>query len=100
MNLDLAIPTGAQDRVCVICGGSLKHRRKDASCCSGACRAERSRVRAILSGKSAGPYDSLAGRISAKQRRTKAHLSGHDAIRDTVAVQARRTDNDRDPDGR
>jgi hypothetical protein len=59
------------ERVCVVCEKSLAHHRSDARCCSGACRAERSRILAILSGNYPGPYDSLAARISARQKRTK-----------------------------
>lgn len=71
MDLDVTVSTGAQNRVCVVCANSLAHHRKDARCCSAACRAEKSRILAILSGNCSGPYDSLAARISARQKRTK-----------------------------
>lgn len=70
-DLDGQSRCGPGGRVCVVCGGSLKHRRRDARHCGGPCRAEASRIRAILSGNDSVPYDSLAARISARQRRTK-----------------------------
>jgi hypothetical protein len=53
--------------VCVVCGGSLKGRRKDARCCSASCRAEQSRIRTIIDGTYAGPYRSLAERLSKRK---------------------------------
>ena len=58
------------ERVCVVCGGSLKGRRKDARCCSASCRAEQSRIRTIIDGTYAGPYRSLAERLS-KQKSSR-----------------------------
>jgi hypothetical protein len=55
------------ERVCVICGGSLKGHRRDARCCSASCRAEQSRIRAILDGTYAGSYRSLAERLSKRK---------------------------------
>jgi hypothetical protein len=55
------------ERVCLVCGGSLKGRRKDARCCSASCRAEQSRIRAIIDGTYAGPYRSLAERLSKRK---------------------------------
>ncbi len=57
----------ASERVCVICGASLIGHRPHARHCSGACRAEASRIRGILSGETALPYRSL------KERLEKAH---------------------------
>jgi len=53
-----AVCGGAADtsnRVCVVCGGDLGGHRSGAVTCGGACRAERSRLLGILSGKSSGP---------------------------------------------
>jgi hypothetical protein len=58
-------------RVCVVCGGSLANHRSDALCCSASCRAERSRVSAILRGVYSGPYRSLKEREEARQKRTR-----------------------------
>ncbi len=52
-------------RVCVVCGTSLAAHRSQARHCSGACRAEASRIRAILAGKYSGEYVPLAGRFPA-----------------------------------
>lgn len=53
------------ERVCVVCGASLSAHRPQARHCSGACRAEASRIRAILAGKYSGPYVSLSSRFQA-----------------------------------
>jgi hypothetical protein len=58
-------------RVCVVCGNSLEGRRIDARHCGGPCRAEASRLRAILSGRGSGPYRSLAERLEARRKRTR-----------------------------
>jgi hypothetical protein len=58
-------------RVCVVCGCSLVNHRSDALCCSASCRAERSRVSAILRGVYSGPYRSLKERDEARQKRTQ-----------------------------
>lgn len=55
------------ERVCVVCGNSLAHSRRDARCCTASCRAELSRVRAIIDGTYAGPYRSLAERLSKRK---------------------------------
>ena len=60
----------AKARCCVICGASLAGRRSDGHCCSGACRAERSRLRAILDGSGAAPYPSVRARVNAARKRT------------------------------
>jgi hypothetical protein len=60
-----------QERVCVVCGCSLASHRSDALCCSASCRAERSRVSAILRGVYSGPYRSLREREEARQKRTR-----------------------------
>jgi hypothetical protein len=62
---------GALTRRCVICGGSLEGHRRDALCCSAACRREASRVRAVLSGESDRPYSCLAQLIERRQRHAK-----------------------------
>jgi protein-arginine kinase activator protein McsA len=53
----------ASERVCRLCGRSLKDRRKDARFCSPSHRTEANRIQAILGGKSNGPYESLAARL-------------------------------------
>lgn len=58
-------------RVCVVCGASLAGRRSDARHCSGACRAEASRLRAILRGAEGADYDSLALRLQRRRKRTE-----------------------------
>jgi hypothetical protein len=50
---------------CVVCGASLVAHRPHARHCSGACRAEASRIKAILAGNYSGKYVSLAGRFQA-----------------------------------
>lgn len=90
-DLDVAVSTGAQDRVCVVCGNSLARRRKDARCCSASCRAEASRFKAILSGTYSGRYRSIAERLANRknsrplpfpQRKTEKAPEAHtDALR-------------------
>lgn len=63
-------------RVCVVCGCSLVNHRSDARCCSASCRAERSRVSAILSGTYSGPYRSLRERLEAREKRTRGRSRG------------------------
>jgi hypothetical protein len=58
-------------RNCVLCGASLKRYRRHARYCSGACRAEASRLRAILNGSESVPYSSIAERMDAAQKRTR-----------------------------
>lgn len=67
----LAIEIIESERVCVVCGCSLANHRSDALCCSASCRAERSRVSAILRGVYSGPYRSLKEREEARQKRTR-----------------------------
>lgn len=55
------------ERVCVICGASLAGQRRDARCCSASCRAEASRIRAIINGTYIGAYRSLAERLSKRK---------------------------------
>jgi deazaflavin-dependent oxidoreductase (nitroreductase family) len=58
------------ERNCVVCGASLDCYRIHARYCSGDCRAEVSRLRAILSGSGWVPYSSVAERLAAAR---KAH---------------------------
>ena len=58
-------------RTCLVCGGSIDRYRRHARYCSGACRAEASRLRAILNGSESVPYSSIAERLDAAQKRTK-----------------------------
>lgn len=57
-------------RVCRICGASLAGRRRQTVYCDGPCRAEASRLRAILSGNPSAPYKSLAERFEVARNRT------------------------------
>jgi hypothetical protein len=61
------------ERVCCVCGTSLAAHRPHARHCSGACRAEASRIKAILAGKYSGRYISLAERFQALRTPIKAH---------------------------
>lgn len=60
------------ERVCVVCGASLKHHRSHARHCSAGCRAEASRIKAILAGNYPGPYESLYERIRGLKSAQKA----------------------------
>jgi len=59
------------NRVCVVCGQTLRGRRADALHCSGACRAEAARLTAILSAAPGQRYRSLAERLAARRKRTQ-----------------------------
>lgn len=59
-----------RSEVCVLCGFSLEGMRSDALYCSGACRAEGGRLRAILRGEAAQGYRSVVQRLNARRRRT------------------------------
>ena len=58
-------------RLCVVCGSSLAGHRSDARHCSGACRAEAARLRAILRAAEGQRYRSIAERIEARRKRTQ-----------------------------
>jgi hypothetical protein len=68
--------TPVSSSVCLLCGAPLKSRRPHARHCSGACRAEASRLRAILRGARSSP---LTIRRRPPQGRPKAHkgAAGH-----------------------
>jgi hypothetical protein len=68
---------------CGICAASLDGRRADARFCSGACRAEASRLRRILSGEGADGYATLADRQAAAQKRTRAPVERVDSAATT-----------------
>jgi hypothetical protein len=63
--------SGRPERCCVVCGGSLTGRRSEARVCGGPCRAERSRLRAILNSSERGPYSSVAQRLGRAHKRTR-----------------------------
>lgn len=68
-------------RHCVVCGSPLIRRRSDARHCSGSCRAEASRIRAILRGEEPQGYSSVEDRVSARQKRTNwAKTTEHEAV--------------------
>jgi hypothetical protein len=56
---------------CRVCGASMQAKRRDARCCSPACRREAARVRASVAGKSDGPCETLADLAARRQRRAK-----------------------------
>lgn len=58
-------------RRCLVCGGSLTGRRSDCPTCSPSCRRQASRVRAVLSGRSDGPYSALDQLEKRSRRRAK-----------------------------
>ncbi len=64
-------PAPSPPRACVVCGSSLSGRRRQAIHCSGACRAEAARLRAILAGSPGTPYLSVAERLAARRKRTQ-----------------------------
>lgn len=70
-------------RVCVVCGCSLSNHRSDALCCSASCRAERSRISAILKGAYSAPYRSLKEREEVRQKRTQDRSGGITARQET-----------------
>lgn len=57
------------ERSCPVCGASLTGRRSDAVTCGASCRREMSRLRAILSGSDAEPYDSVRHYLNRPRRR-------------------------------
>jgi hypothetical protein len=75
-------------RQCCVCGASLRNHREDAVYCGGPCRAEASRLRAILSLSSTAAYASLAERNEARQKRTwratDARIHMDSGVRDGV----------------
>lgn len=54
----------ARPGVCTICGRPLVHHRAHARACSASCRAEASRLKAIIDGTYSGRYRSVAERLS------------------------------------
>lgn len=56
------------ERLCGLCGTSIEGRRRHARFCSGACRAEASRLRRILSGSEADGFGSIAARVASMGR--------------------------------
>jgi hypothetical protein len=65
-----------EQRGCVICGASLSGRRADAMVCGGPCRAERSRLRAILNSSNGRAYSSVSERLGKSRRRTRSVSGG------------------------
>lgn len=57
---------------CSICGASLDGRRPQARYCSGACRAEASRIRRIVSGAQPDGFASLAQRLAHRRKSAQA----------------------------
>lgn len=58
-------------RSCAVCGASLEGQRSHARFCSGACRAEASRLRRIIAGEGADGYGSVLER-ERRRKRTQA----------------------------
>jgi hypothetical protein len=93
-----ALAPPSPPRACIVCGASLAGRRRQARCCSGACRAEAARLRGILSGSGSGAYRSVAGRLAARRKRTSRLL---EPVRSTAPIEMpRRRDNAPGPDTR
>ncbi len=61
----------APGRLCAICGASLDGRRAHARYCSGACRAEASRLRRIVAGQEPDGFRTLADRLRRQRNRTE-----------------------------
>ena len=62
---------------CVVCGGSLLGRRRDAVFCSVAHRAEGSKLRRLLSGRVVERwYEDLPSYLDARQRRAERGSEG------------------------
>jgi len=62
----------SRQRVCSLCGASLASYRPQARFCSNACKVEAGRIRAILSPSNPEPYSSVAERLKAAQKPSKA----------------------------
>lgn len=65
------MPLEAGERACPICGADLAGKRSHAETCGGACRAELSRLRRILSGREADGFRTLADRRKRARKRTE-----------------------------
>lgn len=66
-------------RCCAMCPTTLEHHRAHAVYCSGACRAEASRLRRLAAGKPVDGYASVADRLSVAGKRTYARHSVYSA---------------------
>jgi hypothetical protein len=69
MSADAALESRDQ-AACLVCGDDLSGRRRDALTCSGACRAERSRLRRLLAGGTVDGWDSVEDRLQSRRKRT------------------------------
>lgn len=58
-------------RLCPVCGESLDGRRRHARYCSGACRAEASRLRRLLEGSPVDGFASVADRLDRMTARNR-----------------------------
>ncbi len=63
-------------RECVLCGAPLDGRRVDARFCTSVCRAEASRIRAVLDGREPDGYPTLPDRLIAMRKLGKRLLVG------------------------
>lgn len=59
----------AEPASCIVCGKSLRHQRRDARCCSPACRREAARYRRVLAGEGDEPYSTIGELRERRQRR-------------------------------
>jgi hypothetical protein len=59
---------------CLVCGASLAGRHPDARICSASCRREATRFRAVLAGRSDGPYATLV-HLARRRSRGRAKRS-------------------------
>jgi hypothetical protein len=76
-------------RVCVICDASLADLRADARHCSGACRAEASRLKGILSGNQPDGYRSIRDRLAAPRKRTRRDPADLSSVQDEKGGESR-----------
>lgn len=62
-------------RACEVCGGSLEGRRQHARHCSGACRAEGSRLARLEAGEAVDGFVSLGDRQVRQRQRKRTERS-------------------------
>ena len=66
-----AVVEGRDQAARLVCGADLSYHRCDALTCSGACRAERSRLRRLLAGGAVDGWDSVEARLRSRRKRTE-----------------------------
>ena len=63
-------------RACPVCGEGMDGRRSHARYCSGACRAEASRLRRLLAGEAVDGFTSVRDREDRMARRNRTERGG------------------------